>query len=209
MTIQSQEDLRAHLMDHIGFLTSSATGFDGGFEGEAKRMSVSVRVLCHDTTQSKSLLGLLGLKGMQFVDLAEPDMPGNMLSYMGMVAVNLRKEAGSSVWETKFMPMAQRQPRDCAFDQWWNAVVIDDRTGNRLSRRDIVLQIANKDGGAHVDPKLDAWYAGIRARPGFGMYYWTDAAPTPQPVPGRVERVSMRQIANEALLTLQRAGYAA
>jgi hypothetical protein len=38
-----------------------------------------------------------------------------------------------------------------AFADWWNDPVIKDDDNELLSRRDFVLALANKDGGAHID----------------------------------------------------------
>ena len=67
-----------------------------------------------------------------------------------------------------------------------------------------MLHLANQDGGAHVDPKLDVAYAHIARTPGLG---WTVAnigpgGTTTEPFTGRAELASMRQIAHEVLRTL-------
>jgi hypothetical protein len=51
--------LLANLAESIDFLNLSASSFDNGYEAEAKRLAVTLRVLLHDTAQSHSLLGLL------------------------------------------------------------------------------------------------------------------------------------------------------
>lgn len=61
MTTQSRADLEEHLKAHLGFIKKSAALYDTGDTEEAKRIAVSVRVLLHDTQQSRSLLGQLGL----------------------------------------------------------------------------------------------------------------------------------------------------
>ena len=61
---QTSEELLAHLWDQIKFLVASSKSYDQGFEGEAKRLAVAIRVLMHDTTQSNALLTQLGkIKG--------------------------------------------------------------------------------------------------------------------------------------------------
>jgi len=65
---QTESELRQHLDDQLGFLEQSSASFDRGYEGEAKRLAVSIRVLLHDKGQSKSLLGQLGLKDIFYWD---------------------------------------------------------------------------------------------------------------------------------------------
>jgi hypothetical protein len=60
---QTQEELEAHLSEQLHFLEVSAESFDNGDDSEARRMAVHIRTLLHDTSNSQSLLKLLGLKG--------------------------------------------------------------------------------------------------------------------------------------------------
>ena len=59
---QKKDELINHLQEQVRFLNASARSFDEGFEGEAKRLSLVIRVLLHDTKRSTSLLTSLGLK---------------------------------------------------------------------------------------------------------------------------------------------------
>ncbi len=66
-------DLENLLQEHLAFLQASAAAFDTGFEAEAKRMAVTLRVLLHDTAQSHSLMGQMKRKERsQWVDTAVP-----------------------------------------------------------------------------------------------------------------------------------------
>jgi hypothetical protein len=49
-------------------------------------------------------------------------------------------------------------------EEWWNQI-IRVQGGNKLSRRDMVLTLANQDGGAHVDSKVDANYQDFNKYP--------------------------------------------
>ena len=49
---QTEDELLSHLKDQIEFLLTSTNLFDGGFEVEAKRLTVVIRTLVHDTKQS-------------------------------------------------------------------------------------------------------------------------------------------------------------
>ena len=66
---QSSDDLWENLNLQARYLKESSSSFDGGFEGEAQRLAVTVRVLVHDTSASHSLLKLLEIKdNIQFHD---------------------------------------------------------------------------------------------------------------------------------------------
>lgn len=152
---RTHQELEQLLREQLQFLRSSADAFDGGFEGEAKRLALTIRVLLHDTKRSKSLLGQLAQVPDAFVDTALPDEPGNIGAYHGLVGVQIGAGPGGYV----AMLDDTLVRRSLSFDEWWSAPVFRDGKGDVLSRRDLVLVAANQDGGAHVDPSLDETYA--------------------------------------------------
>lgn len=56
---QSIDELQQHLQDTIQALELSIDALDKGYEGEAKRLAASIRVLVYDTGSSKSVIPLL------------------------------------------------------------------------------------------------------------------------------------------------------
>jgi hypothetical protein len=148
----SQSDLQAHLEEQLQFLQASADAFDRGLESEAKRLAVTIRVLVHDTANSRSLLNQLGMKEGLFVDTAEPLDPDNYAPYSGLVATLGNMQGAKYV---PFLEDVPHSPRTVPFDDWWMAPVFVDGKRQRFSRKELVLTAANQDGGAHVDPALD------------------------------------------------------
>jgi hypothetical protein len=89
-----------------------------------------------------------------------------------------------------------------SFDNWWERLIIyKDNKNNEFTRRDLVLAVANKEGGAHVNPKLDQAYADLSRFNSLGWKLFVhgeekDFNNTPV-LP------SIRQIAHEVLKTLK------
>jgi hypothetical protein len=194
VVIQSDDELRRHLEEHIGFLKTSAELYDKGNLAEAKRLAVSLRVLLHDTPASKSLLGQLGMKGEPFCDTASGRPRTVITSYAGLVGMSFM--GGPS----KFVPhLNSGSHRFLPFDQWWNAPVIVDSKQREISRKRLVLAVCNKDGGAHVDPELDDIYADLSRSN--SMRRLRSAGAGWEPIIG-VEHASVRQVAHEVLRTL-------
>lgn len=198
---QSKQDLRRHLSENLGFLAASAAAFDNGFYGEAKRLAVTIRVLLHDTASSKSLLGLLGYKnGMGFLNTAPPYDPKNLVSHHGLVGLRLGNREGRY-----FAPLGEPTPsrphRYIFFPDWWNQIVIVDGKKNSFTRRDLVLGLANKDGGAHVDPNLDGRYADLTRNNSIG---WTISNGLTSHPLNDVELHSVRQVAFEVAVSIER-----
>lgn len=191
-------DLQELLQEQVQFIRSSCAAFDAGFDGEAKRMAVSVRVLIHDTAKSHSLLEQMKLKTVDFYNTASPWSSTNLLAHHGLLTIRMGGQNAGYVANLDNVPPPFI--RWTPFNDWWNEIVFDDRKGSQLKRRDIVLGLANKEGGAHVDPKLNTAYEEITRK----SQFWTvGTSDGDKPLEGKMERVSMRQIAHEVLRTIE------
>ena len=198
---QSKQELLEHLQDHLMFLKSSSAAFDLGHIGEAKRLAVTIRVLFHDTNNSKSLLGLLKLKqNTGYYDTGFDLNKKNTISHLGLVGT--KSTPGNTTYYAFLDHEVPGQPRKFIFfPKWWNKEVIKDNNKNVFSRRDLVLALANKDGGAHVDPSLDQAYAELSRSNSVGVSF-SDGV-SMQPVKD-VEAHSVRQIAYEVEVSIER-----
>ena len=56
---QTNEMLQNHFNEQVSFLCRSTSSFDSGYEDEAKRLAHILRLLLHNTKQSRSLLDQL------------------------------------------------------------------------------------------------------------------------------------------------------
>lgn len=202
---QSVGELERHLRDSIGFLEASCVSFDAGFLGEAKRLAATIRVLLHDTRNSHSLLGLLGVKsGIGYITTATTFNPKNLLGHCGLVGFSLGPN-GPKYWAPLGDGPPHRYSRaPCNFNAWWNEIVIVDTKGNRFTRCELVLSLANKDGGAHVDPQLDSKYADLTRGNSLGYVGVVSGEESPL---SDIELHSVREIAYELLRSLRMHGY--
>lgn len=211
-------ELEDILRKQIQFLRNSCQVFDEGHDGEALRLAVSARVLLHDTKDSHPLLGQLGLldPDTPFHSVAEPWISWDQWRHEGLVSFrSVLIEKGSEVYsETVYLPrLLDTRPLDellwVPFTAWWAEIVLDDRQGHMITRKDLTLALANKEGGAHVDPNLTQAYEAVTRGEPFWTMRWSSGSQSGSEVPaGRKEFVSMRTIAHELLITLQRMGYA-
>jgi hypothetical protein len=206
---QTREDLFTHLGEQLAFLRSSALAFDQGNRAEAKRLSVPLRTLLHDTHKSHSLLGQLQVKRrLRFPDTRSAMMPGAVLAVdAGLAVIEIGFGLGAT---TQFVaplgellsPLRTNNPAQ-SFGDWWTSTVIRANDGTAFARRDLVLGLAHFDGGAHVDPDLSApakaAYAALTRAASHGWTLFN--------VDGTAERdelvlANVRQIAFEAELAL-------
>ena len=128
--MRQQGELSSHLKEQVQFIKNSCEAFDNGFDGEAKRLAVTARVLLHDTSKSTSLLQQLGLKGVPFLSSAPGWKPKNGMPYLGLLVISI--EDGSFK-----APLGNRRPdsyRWLSFNNWWNEIVFDDKLGNQRGK---------------------------------------------------------------------------
>jgi hypothetical protein len=95
-------------------------------------------------------------------------------------------------------PLPEGQPSLVPFHEWWSRIIFRNPEGQALSRKDLVLAVANTDGGAHVDPDLDETYAKLRDE----SLGWIFAKEATHCRVRPAELAAVRQIAHEVLKTL-------
>jgi hypothetical protein len=78
--------LREKLKQQIGFLEHSCGAYDSGFEDEATRIAIVVRILIHNTNHSASLLSQLRSRDMRLLSTCE-DIGGNRPGYFEGMAI--------------------------------------------------------------------------------------------------------------------------
>jgi len=198
---QTEDQLRKHLAEQLEFLRTSCELFDEGRRFEAKRLATTLRVLVHNTDRSHGLLAQLGLiPDVEFLSTALPASPGNSGSEHPIVIVRF----GDTVEYVPPLDKLAIRSDWVDFSTWWTrepvlvAGVSETREERAIyTRKDLVLNVANTDGGAHVDPALEEDYVRLSRDNaiGFVVHYGnSDAVPLGDPVPPAV-----RQIAHEVL----------
>jgi len=208
---RTQEQLKEALFQQIQFLNTSCQAFDDGNESEALRIAGVLRTLLHDTDTSKSLLGQLGIKDkVQFIDSADPidpiptDRQHNGRTIMVISGMPGLFGIRPTMEGTKFIALQSLKPNArgvVSFVEWWKVGCIPGENKARHSREWLVMQMANKEGGAHVDPEITKGYAELRTT-GMGMTVSSNG------VNGFINSpadVSVRQIAWELLASLKQA----
>jgi hypothetical protein len=129
-------------------------------------MAVCLRVLFHDTKNQKSLLTRMGARQARVLSTVPPLPPGAVMFYgMHRLILPVRGTPRISV------PLGGASHKEFVQpDQWWEQVIYVGgspfRGGIpgpqlRIRRKDVVLCAADRDGGAHVDPRLTAEYQAL------------------------------------------------
>lgn len=194
-----KDELKKELVEQLQLLRHSCQTFDAGLEAVGKHISLSLRVLLHHHGQSRSLLDQLGLRAGRFLDSAGPLNPNNLLTECNLVVMQISNSGGS------YLPLIAAGGGPCPmrpvpFVEWWNEPVLKDNRGTKFNRRELVLHVADTDGGAHVDPELEEAYMAISRENSLGWVFGDRKVESA--LAGRPELACMRQIAHELLSTL-------
>lgn len=160
--LSSAEDLAAHLKRQLIFLRNSVAAYDNGCVEEAVRIGVVIRVLCHDTQSSVSLLKQMGQKATLRLVTTAKTLSNDLLADMDFGELMAGMTFGHTL---EYDPVPEDSPAILCPDWWDQPVFIRDKRA--YTRKDVVLSAANKDGGAHIDnpdAKLQALQEGFWIR---------------------------------------------
>jgi hypothetical protein len=182
-------------------LCDACRSYDRGFRVIGKHIALSLRVLLHEYGPSRALLGQLEFLDIPFLDTAGPVHPDNPLTECTLCVIAIGPAGATYI--PKFVGGGGVAPsRWVTFAEWWDMPVIKDQGNAIFTRRQIVLHVAETDGGAHVDPKLDEAYLRLSRENSLGWVLSDGNIEVPFPGP---ELRCMRQIAYEVISTMTRA----
>lgn len=193
--------LAEKLQEQLRFIQRSCAAFDQGAEEEAIRIATSLRVIFHNTNSSTSIVSHLGLSGKKI--LSSSRGYGNWQDFLSQ-QINL-----SSPQPIRMLPLLGDKFIELSMKDWWHTESVFVHDAQKYTRRKIVLSAANKDGGAHVDEKLERYYevlcAGEYALGITGNLKYDGEPPFPQGVtiyPKNAHLSLIRQFAHETLLSV-------
>lgn len=197
---RSKEDLKLELCDQISLLQHACERYDSGLEAIGKHIALSLRVLLYHHGQSRALLEQLGLRNAKYYDSAGPINPKNLLSECNLIILHASATGG------RYIPQVTAgggpfPPKKVTLERWWNEPVLKDQQGRMFNRCELILNVADTDGGAHVDPELEEVYMDLSRNNSLGWVFGNGNIE--KAFEGRAELACMRQIAHELLMTLR------
>lgn len=180
--------------------------YDKGDLHFAQEIAVKLRVLFHDTQNSKSLLRQLKLDHIMFTDTSSTYRSGNLMTHFGLVKMHIDSKNAIA----RYIPSFEMKREDIIewkmvpFDNWWEGKeIIVDNLKNSYTRKRLILEVADTDGGAHIDSKLKEDYYRLSRENISGWWLEYKASgkriPMEDPVPPTI-----RQISYEVLKTFSK-----
>jgi hypothetical protein len=194
----SIEEMKANFEEQLDFLSEDCDRFDQGDEKYIKRMAVTIRILFKKSKNDTPLLEEIGeSKNRKFVNtiLFLPSSPGSSFAPLAPIAIFQNEQ------KQRYVPLLDQAPfgEPLEFDAWWNAPVLGVLEKGTLSRRELILAVAEKDGGAHVDRKLKEPYASLKSE---SVLNWNPMG-LASGIENKAIAASVRQIAHEVLKTFR------
>ncbi|PCJ24156.1 MAG: hypothetical protein COA97_10250 [Flavobacteriales bacterium] len=143
-------------LENVTFLNNSLEAFDRGQYSEVKRIASTIRTLIHDTNNSQSLIKQIE---------SHPDLDKRMTFFDKRGVLESWEKNTVLLIDCSIPRITNRislEDFNDVFDQkvhrerWWERMVLatPNSTKKKWSRKDLVLNYANKEGGSHVDPKI-------------------------------------------------------
>jgi hypothetical protein len=184
--------------DQLSFLRKSIAEYDAGDTSEYQRMALAIRILLHETKKSHSLRLQAGLQEALFVSMAQPINKKNLVAVFRLALVEVSGKGAQlkPILDT----LGFLAPRLLKFSDWWSEPVLRDNHQHFFRRRDIVLAVADMDGGGHVDPEIDEAYHRLANENSIGLL---SVGPDGEMPVKYIERVYVRHIAWEVLTSLE------
>ena len=199
----SKNELVDQLKSQLFKLETFNSLFDSGNWSIAIEIAVKLRVIFHNTDKSKSLLALLKMQHVHFLDTSDKFNPRSPISHWGLLIMTLgeRTIANNQFFQPKLNDSTTMN--NVSFENWWNnKKILKGFDNNTFTRKKLILEVANKDGGAHVDEYLNEDYRKLSRENSIGWSFVTEQGektPFNNPV-----LPSIRQISYEAIETFRR-----
>ncbi len=150
------------LKDQYALMKDAVHGFYAGNEAKANDAAIRIRTLVHSTSQSTALLSLVAPNYMELLIHHR----ANTSDHPNAVFVLKQRIQVSSDGKPRFIRDDFTSPDYLLvpLERWWteNYLVMG---GIRSSKKQVVLDLTNKDGGAHVDPEVPLRHAAASEPP--------------------------------------------
>lgn len=154
---RTKENVQAKFKEQMDLLRASLRAFYEGNFAESLRIATTIRILVHESGMSKPLLKQARPDGLQLPILnGVSGSPGDEAIFRFAVSVRMGATVAPAV------DLACSHYKLSSVGAWWNSEVFTFQSlGRQLvyTRKKVVLILANKEGGAHVDEHEDPDYA--------------------------------------------------
>lgn len=156
---KDEEELLDELREQILAFRASIKSYDEGHKWEAKRLSSSIYMLCHDGTgRTKSLLGMTKYKRKMLFLSSKVEFPGSnkptVVSAPATLLISYRLDENGVECVPAEDRFIGKNRTWLKFSEWYEECLFHPTSGLSLSRKNMIFSMRTQDGGAHVDSHI-------------------------------------------------------
>src|SRR5215469_1578776 len=148
------------LKDQYVLLKDSVEDFYAGVEARAIEIAVRIRTLVHETDKSHAFLATID-PNYRSRDIYRRIPPSPKVVFAIPAGIQMSGDGTAKFIKDDF---SSGQHELVSLERWWTEQYLVIGTV-RSSKKDVVLDVANKDGGAHVDPNIPIRHAAASEPP--------------------------------------------
>lgn len=156
---RTDTELFAKFREQVELLELANSNYDSGIEIAALNIATTIRVMVHQTSGSTSALTHISKNHIEFLDTCTDDSDPFSV-FLGLLQksfIGVNDGIGGVVlYEPLFKSQFPLSKSWSSFDSWWNKIIFRNPDNTTLTRKELVLTVANKDGGAHIDKSITA-----------------------------------------------------
>lgn len=172
--------------------------YDQGKHYTFLNMATIIRTLCY-SGGGKSLLHAIGENKRMFPSCISQNLQNLDSAACHHISLVQLESGKSTTIPNIHLKINDMKPKK--FKHWWQEIAMTDDRKRGLSRGGIILSIANKEGGAHFDEKVDEIYDDLARVNGLRIFHhngadWNDFGIKPI-------QDTVRQIAHEIILGME------
>jgi len=198
--IKTGQELNVELTEKLDELQTLGASYDAGKIWQAKYLAAAVFQLMSHEGNVPILQQLKIRKTLAYVDSRHPMMFTKYSTFMAPLTAFRMGDGDISVVPMCSLAITPDWLRTVKLNDWWNGDILETSRGKRITRRNLIKLVRNKDGGGHFDPKIDdADYQDTKTD--FDPHIRISSPAGPKPLQG-VHLATVRQIAWELEQTL-------
>ena len=164
-TEERKKFYREKLDEQRHLLRTAITGMAAGDLTQALHVATTIRVLVHETGASKPLLKHLNNSYLDLSILDRKEEPPEkhpngvgVVVYFCPVSAQIKAPEGTVSLITDVRAEEHTLSK---LGKWWSNVCTALPGAGAVLRKELILGLANKEGGAHVDADVSAKYKGL------------------------------------------------
>jgi hypothetical protein len=185
---------KSKLKLQLDYIHRSCKLFDSGYDDEAYRIATHIRAIVHDTNNSTSIIKNLGKESIKLYSLIKP-ITARPTAYINIGSMGICAN-GLDIVPKHRAPTYHESACEMQFHEW-KSQIISIYADTEITRVGVILGAANKDGGAHADPKYKKDYRAIVE--GLGICNISDPGEEKWTQIKGLEKIAIRDIAFEIL----------